>query len=75
MKPDANLVLFRGAIGAYGFHDVARVWADDEVSDVWHRGYGWGIFIAPLNKLVVSASMMYSKEESNLLFVNFGFQF
>ncbi len=75
MRPDANLGLFRATIGLFAFNDVARVWADNEQSDQWHDGYGWGIFIAPLDRVVVTAALMYSKEEANLLSVNFGFQF
>jgi hypothetical protein len=75
MAPDANLALFRAAAGVYVFNDIARVWADGEESDVWHNGYGWGIFIAPLSRVMLTAAMMYSKEESNLLMVNLGLQF
>jgi hypothetical protein len=75
IRPDANLGLFRGSAGLVLFNDVGRVWSDNESSTQWHDGYGWGIFIAPLGKLVVTASLMYSKEEKNLVLVNVGFQF
>jgi outer membrane translocation and assembly module TamA len=75
IRPDANLGLFRGSAGLVLFNDVGRVWSDNESSTQWHDGYGWGIFIAPLSKLVVTASLMYSKEEKNLVLVNVGFQF
>jgi len=75
IKQDANLGLFRGSAGVFLFNDVARVWADNEDSDQWHDGYGWGVFIAPLNRMVLSATLMYSNEEKNLLYINFGFQF
>lgn len=75
IKTDANLILFRGSLGLVAFNDVGRVWADKETSTQWHDGYGWGIFIAPLNRLVITASLMYSKEEKNLALINFGFQF
>jgi len=75
IKTDANLGLFRGSLGLFGFNDVGRVWADNEKSTQWHDGYGWGIFIAPLNKVILTASLMYSKEERNLLLVDIGFQF
>ncbi len=75
IKSDVNFGLFRGSFGFLVFNDVGRVWADNERSSDWHDGYGWGIWIAPLNRLVVTASLMYSKEEKNLALINFGFQF
>jgi hypothetical protein len=75
IKNDVNLGLFRGSFGLLAFNDIGRVWADNERSTQWHDGYGWGIFVAPLNHLVITASLTYSKEEKNLALINFGFQF
>jgi hypothetical protein len=75
IKSDVNFGLFRGSFGLLVFNDVGRVWADKEQSTQWHDGYGWGIWVAPLNRLVIIASLMYSKEEKNLALINFGFQF
>jgi hypothetical protein len=75
IKSNVNFGLFRGSLGLLVFNDVGRVWADNEQSTQWHDGYGWGIWIAPLNRLVVGASLMYSKEEKNLALINLGFQF
>jgi len=75
IKNDVNLGLFRGSVGLLAFNDAGRVWADNERSTQWHDGYGWGIWIAPLNRLVITASLTYSKEEKNLALINFGFQF
>ena len=75
IKNNADLGLFRGSIGLLAFNDVGRVWADNEKSNVWHDGYGWGILVAPLNRFVITAYLMYSKEEKNLLLLNLGFQF
>jgi hypothetical protein len=75
IKSDVNFGLFRGSFGLFAFNDVGRVWADNERSTTWHDGYGGGIWIAPLNHLVVTASLMYSKEEKNMALLNFGFQF
>lgn len=36
-----------GQFGLLAFHDVGRVWARNEKSDVWHQGYGGGIYFAP----------------------------
>ncbi|MBD0377220.1 MAG: hypothetical protein ICV51_16530, partial [Flavisolibacter sp.] len=70
-----NLHLFKGSFGMMGFHDIGRVWSDGEKSTTWHRGYGGGLWLAPFDKLVLSAAMTYSKEEKNLGIINFGFQF
>ena len=75
INSDFNFGLFRGSFGFLVFNDIGRVWADNERSTQWHDGYGWGIWIAPLNRLVIGASLMYSKEEKNLALLNFGFQF
>jgi len=75
LKNDVNFYMFRGTLGILVFNDVGRVWADKETSTTWHDGYGWGILIAPLNRLVITASLTYSNEEKNLALINFGFQF
>ena len=72
---ELNALLFRAPIGLIFFNDVGRVWADEEKSNVWHDGYGAGIWIAPLKRIVIAGSMTFSNEEKWLLLVNFGFQF
>jgi len=72
---DMNLGLFRGSLGLLAFNDVGRVWVENEPSKRWHDGYGWGIWIAPLNRMVIAGTLTYSNEEKNLPFVTIGFQF
>ena len=72
---DINLGLFRGSLGLLAFNDVGRVWVENEQSKRWHDGYGWGIWIAPLNHIVIAGTLSYSNEEKNLAFVTIGFQF
>ena len=72
---DINLGLFRGSLGVLVFNDVGRVWVENEQSKRWHDGYGWGLWIAPLNRLVLTATLSYSNEEKNLAFMTIGFQF
>jgi len=72
---DVNLGLFRGSIGLLAFNDVGRVWIENEQSKRWHDGYGGGLWIAPLNRLVLAATLSYSNEEKNLAFITIGFQF
>jgi hypothetical protein len=72
---DINLGLFRGSLGVVAFNDIGRVWVDNEQSKRWHDGYGWGIWIAPLNRLLIIGSLTYSNEVKNFALVTFGFQF
>ncbi len=55
--------LFPGQVGLIGFNDLGRVWLDGEASAKWHHGYGGGIYIAPLSKVVLSAMVGFSQEE------------
>lgn len=66
--------LFPAYVGVLGFHDVGRVWLKAEESDVWHRGYGGGIWFAPFKQVVVSAIYGISKEEK-LPLIRVGFLF
>ena len=75
IKNDANFGLFRGSFGLLIFNDLGRVWADNDQSTQWHDGYGWGLWMSPLKRFLLAATLMYSKEEKNLALVSFGFQF
>jgi len=66
--------LFPASVGILGFHDIGRVWLKSEQSDTWHTSKGFGLWVAPLNQLVVTANMAFSKEET-LPTVTFGYQF
>ena len=66
---------FPGQFGLLVFNDVGRVWADGESSRRWHVGNGGGIWIAPINRFVITAQYTRSKEEKGLPLVTFGFQF
>lgn len=70
-----NTYLFGGSLGIQVFNDIGRVWSDGERSDKWHDGYGAGIWIAPIKRFVVTASLAHSEEENILPRVTFGFQF
>ncbi len=71
---DFNTYLFPGAIGLQVFHDVGKVWPENGHKG-WHRGYGAGVWLAPIERFVVTASATFSKEEKFLPLVTFGFQF
>jgi hypothetical protein len=70
-----NMLLIRADFGVYGFHDVGRVWADGKQSDVWHDGYGGGIWLAAMKKFVVTGYLSYSNEVKALPWVTLGFVF
>src|SRR5688500_15369248 len=67
--------LFPGSLGLLFFNDVGLVWVDPEESRRWHHGYGAGIWIAPIKRWVVTASVARSREESLLPYVSVGFRF
>ncbi|MDJ1499049.1 metallophosphoesterase [Xanthocytophaga agilis] len=66
--------LFPAFGGIVGFHDVGRVWVDNEKSNVWHTGYGGGIFLVPFQQVVITALYGFSKEDS-LPVIRLGFFF
>ncbi len=72
---DFTTFLFPGSLGFILFNDIGRVWADNDPSGRWHDGYGGGIYIAPIKRWVVTASLAHSNEESVLPYVSFGFRF
>ena len=69
-----NFYLMRGIGGVLGFLDNGRVWADDDDSDVWHTGYGGGIWIAPFDMFAFTATMEFSADDT-LFNLSMGFQF
>ena len=55
------------SFGISGGFDYGRVWLDGEESDTWHYGYGGGIWIAPIDFIVISAQMFISEEDERLV--------
>ncbi|HWJ27011.1 MAG TPA: hypothetical protein VNS32_10745, partial [Flavisolibacter sp.] len=72
---DVNMYLFPASIGMVFFNDVGRVWMDNEESHTWHDGYGFGLWVCPARKFLVTGSLTFSKEESGLAILTFGYQF
>ncbi|MBT1701723.1 BamA/TamA family outer membrane protein [Chryseosolibacter indicus] len=76
--------LFPASLGILGFFDTGRVWyknadgvdssALDGKSDLWHRGFGGGVWFTPYNLAVVSAEAGHSKD-GTLLYIRLGFLF
>ncbi|XOV94451.1 MAG: BamA/TamA family outer membrane protein [Bacteroidota bacterium] len=61
-------------VGIVGFHDIGRVWYSGEVSDRWHNSQGFGVWLAPLNRVLTTFHVAFSEEETMPL-VTFGYQF
>lgn len=66
--------LFPAYAGILVFNDVGRVWEPDERSVKWHNGFGGGLWLAPFNVAVVSATVATS-DDGVLLSVRTGFFF
>lgn len=52
--------------GLIGFYDVGRVWVSSETSDAIHHGYGAGIFLSPLNRILARVVAGFSEEGMQL---------
>ena len=76
--------LFPASMGVLGFYDVGRIWYKDEFgvdpsapdgrSEVWHKGWGGGLWFTPFNLTVLSAELGHSRE-GTLGYVRLGFFF
>ena len=77
--------LFPAHLGILGFYDVGRVWykdptthddptASDGKSNVWHQGFGGGIWLTPFNLTVLSTEVGHSTE-GTVFYVRLGFLF
>lgn len=67
-------ILFPGEFGINGFVDTGRVWFDGESSSKWHSNVGGGIWVNPMDMLVINATYSVSPEEGMFRLV-FGFIF
>jgi hypothetical protein len=71
---DFNTYFFPGSFGLLVFNDIGRVWQAGQPSDQWHDGYGAGLWLSPLQKVVASAS--YGEgTDGGVLLIKLGFQF
>ena len=81
-----NMPLFPGSVGLYGFFDTGRVWYKNEAgidpsaptgkSEIWHAGYGGGIWVAPLRRYVFSIDVANSTTDNDILiYFRYGFFF
>ncbi|WP_425389434.1 metallophosphoesterase [Ekhidna sp.] len=56
--------IFPGQFGLLAFHDIGRVWVDGENSDEWHAGKGFGIWVSPLNTVVLNLNYAFGEDEN-----------
>jgi len=50
-------------VGLYGGFDYGRVWLHGENSEQWHNSYGGGLWLMPVDALVLSFGLFMPKEE------------
>jgi hypothetical protein len=51
-----------------GFFDVGRVWTTGETSNVWHQGYGGGLWYDIAGELLIRLTGGWSDEDSAISF-------
>ncbi len=61
-----NAYVLKGQFGVLTFSDVGRVWIPDEASDVWHWGYGGGLWFLPYKKIAFTITYGTSTEDQFL---------
>ena len=67
--------LFPAYFGFFAFYDTGKLWEDGSDSSTgWINGYGGGVWIAPLSRIVLSVSYTASKEDK-LPIVSLGWKF
>ena len=71
---DFTSYLFPGSIGIIGFDDIGRVWLPGERSRQWHNGYGAGIYLIPVELVLLQFSKGYSTEGS-INYLTIGYRF
>jgi len=67
--------LFPAYFGMFAFYDAGKLWEDGSDSSTgWINGYGGGVWIAPLSRIVLSVAYTASKEDK-LPIVSLGWKF
>jgi len=56
--------LLPGDVGLIGFYDIGRVWLTNEDSKKWHQSFGGGLYYAPFNVAILSATIGISDEDA-----------
>ena len=72
---DIRLKLFRSVnnvvpftLGIHAGFDYGRVWEEGKNSNTYHSSYGGGIYLNPVDFIVMSFGQYFSKEDSRFIF-------
>lgn len=71
---DFKTYLFPGSIGIGAYYDVGRVWLKNDFIEKWASGYGLGLWVSPLRRILLSFVYTMS-EEDKLPLVTLGWRF
>ena len=63
----SNNIILPFSFGLIASFDHGRVWLDGEDSNVWHRSYGGGFWISPLNVAILSFHYNRSDVDSRFM--------
>ena len=66
--------LFPAAFGILAFYDTGKIYDKDNNSSKWLSGYGGGIWISPLKRMVITITYTASKEDK-LPLIGLGWKF
>ena len=62
------------SLGLIGGFDYGRVWLKGEDSNTWHTAYGGGIWMAPIDYIILRGTLFKSKDEQRLT-IGVGYDF
>lgn len=71
---DFKTYIFPGAIGIFGFLDAGRVWVENDTQEKMQTGYGGGLWISPLKRIMLTVGYGMSNEDK-LVTVVLGWRF
>lgn len=71
---DFKTYLFPGSIGIGAYYDVGRVWVKNDFIESWASGYGLGLWVSPLRRILLSFVYTMS-DEDKLPLVTLGWRF
>ena len=66
--------LFPAAFGIFAFYDTGKIYDKNDDSNGWLNGYGGGIWISPLKRILFSVAFTASKEDK-LPLIGLGWKF
>ena len=61
--------------GVFGLADAGRVFLEGENSDTWHRAFGGGVWLAPLDRNYTLSAAVAAGDERTGFYLQAGFAF